>query len=58
MVGDGENDLELIRAAGLGIAMGNAPDLVQQAADRVVNSVGECGLEQALDMLRERYLER
>ncbi len=57
MVGDGENDLELIRAARLGIAMGNAPDLVKQAADRVVNSVDECGLEQALDMLRTRLIE-
>lgn len=52
MVGDGENDLELIQAAGLGIAMGNAPDLVKQAADLVVNKVDECGLEQALDILR------
>lgn len=25
MVGDGENDLELLRAVGVGIAMGNAP---------------------------------
>ncbi|GEM82499.1 HAD family hydrolase [Meiothermus hypogaeus] len=51
MVGDGENDLELIQAAGLGIAMGNAPARVQQAADLVVREVDECGLEQALDIL-------
>jgi Cof subfamily protein (haloacid dehalogenase superfamily) len=51
MIGDGENDLELIQRAGLGIAMGNAPDLVKQAADLVVRSVDECGLEQALDTL-------
>ncbi len=49
MVGDGENDLELIRAAGLGIAMGNAPDLVKQAAARVVGRVEECGLAEALE---------
>lgn len=51
VVGDGENDLELIQSAWLGIAMGNAPDLVKQAADLVVRSVDECGLEQALDTL-------
>jgi Cof subfamily protein (haloacid dehalogenase superfamily) len=49
MVGDGENDLELIRAAGLGIAMGNAPEVVKQAANLVVGTVDECGLEQALE---------
>ena len=57
MVGDGENDLELIRAAGLGIAMGNAPDSVKQAADLVVRRVEECGLEQALDMLRQLHMD-
>ncbi len=54
MVGDGENDLELIRAARLGIAMGNAPDRVKQAADWVVGTVDACGLEQALDRLRSQ----
>jgi len=54
-VGDGENDLELLRAAGLGIAMGNAPDAVKQAADRVVSPVDDCGLAEALEGLwRER----
>lgn len=51
MVGDGENDLELIRAAGLGIAMGNAPEAVKQAADLVVGTVDGCGLEQALEAI-------
>jgi len=54
-VGDGENDLELLRAAGVGIAMGNAPDAVKQAADRVVSPVDDCGLAEALEGLwRER----
>ncbi|HEU4740735.1 MAG TPA: HAD-IIB family hydrolase [Meiothermus sp.] len=48
MVGDGENDLELIRAAGLGIAMGNSPASVKAAARYVVPSVEECGLAEAL----------
>ncbi len=51
MVGDGDNDLELIRAAGLGIAMGNAPAHIQQAADRIVGRVENAGLADALDAL-------
>jgi hydroxymethylpyrimidine pyrophosphatase-like HAD family hydrolase len=58
MIGDGENDLELIQSAGLGIAMGNAPDLVKQAADLVVRSVDECGLEQALDAVSRFSIQR
>lgn len=57
MIGDGENDLELIQAARLGIAMGNAPESIQQAADMVVGRVDECGLEQALDILRGQFLQ-
>ncbi len=33
--GDGENDISMIEAAGLGIAMKNAPDVVKAAADVV-----------------------
>ena len=31
--GDGDNDISMIKAAGLGIAMINAPDTVKAAAD-------------------------
>ncbi|WP_038042132.1 HAD family hydrolase [Thermus tengchongensis] len=48
MVGDGENDLELLRAVGLGVAMGNAPESVRKAAQRVVAPVEACGLAEAL----------
>lgn len=53
MVGDGENDLELIRAAGLGIAMGDAPEAVKQAAYYVVDTVENCGLAEAFKLARE-----
>jgi hypothetical protein len=48
-VGDDWNDLEMLRHAGLGIAMGNAPDGVQAVADHVTASNAEDGLVQALD---------
>ncbi|GAA6762275.1 MULTISPECIES: HAD family hydrolase [Thermus] len=51
MVGDGENDLEVLQAVGLGIAMGNAPLSVKQAAKRVVAPVDACGLAEALAAL-------
>ncbi|MER3480862.1 MAG: haloacid dehalogenase [Meiothermus sp.] len=54
MVGDGENDLELIRRAGLGIAMGNSPAAVKAAARYVVPPVEECGLAEALRWVMEQ----
>jgi Cof subfamily protein (haloacid dehalogenase superfamily) len=49
-VGDQENDLEMLRAAGLGIAMPHAPEPVRRAADRVVPPAEAGGL---LGLLRE-----
>lgn len=46
-VGDSENDLAMLRAAGTGIAMGNAPDFVKEAADDVTGSVEEDGVYHA-----------
>ena len=43
-VGDQENDLEMIEAAGLGVAMPDAPERVRAAADRVAPSRREGGL--------------
>ena len=42
--GDGENDLSMIRYAGLGIAMANAVDSVKAAADFVTLSNDEDGV--------------
>jgi len=51
MIGDGANDIDLIRASGLGIAMGNAKEDVKRAADYVVASAEECGISEALEVL-------
>lgn len=46
-IGDSENDLEMLKAAGVGIAMGNASDFVKEAADDVTESVDEDGVYHA-----------
>ena len=48
-VGDDHNDVEMLRHAGLGIAMGNAVETVQEAADYVTESNAEDGLVLALE---------
>lgn len=42
-LGDGENDIPMLRWAGLGVAMGNAPESVKAAADIVCPSCTEDG---------------
>ncbi len=47
-VGDQRNDLEMLRWAARGVAMGNAPDEVKAAADEVAGHVDEHGLVEVL----------
>ena len=42
--GDGLNDVSMLRAAGLGVAMGNADDEVKAAADEVTASCDDAGV--------------
>ncbi len=49
-IGDGTNDLEMLKWAALGIAMGQAPAVVQAAADEVTGTVLEDGAVQALSL--------
>jgi hypothetical protein len=46
--GDGGNDVEMLRFAGTGVAMGNAPERVRAVADYVTDSVDEDGVLHAL----------
>ena len=50
-IGDGYNDLSMIKYAGVGIAMGNAQEPVKAAADYIAPSNDEDGVAQAI----ERY---
>jgi len=43
-IGDGRNDVEMLRWAGRGVAMGQAPLVVQEAADDVTETVTEDGV--------------
>jgi Cof subfamily protein (haloacid dehalogenase superfamily) len=49
MVGDGINDLEVMRASGLGIAMGNAEARVKAEADVVVANADAGGIAEAIE---------
>lgn len=50
-IGDNLNDLEMIACAGVGIAVGNAPDEVKAAADYACSHSSASGVVEALRML-------
>ena len=55
-IGDGGNDLAMIRYAGLGVAMANASEEVKAAADRITASNDEDGVAKIIyDILEEQY---
>ena len=57
-IGDSMNDIELIQAAGFGIAMGNAMDEVQEAADYVAKHIDQNGFADAVSKAREEIAKR
>lgn len=50
-IGDGLNDVELVRESGLGIAMGNADPRVRRVADRVTEASGADGVAFAVERI-------
>lgn len=57
-IGDSMNDIELIQVAGFGIAMGNAMDEVQEAADYVAKHIDQNGFADAVSKAREEIAKR
>lgn len=51
-VGDADNDLDILRIAGLSVAMANGNENVKKAADVIVSDNDHCGCKEAID----RYL--
>ncbi len=51
-IGDGHNDLDMLRWAARGVAMGNADAVVKEAADEVTLPLDQHGAARALRMLR------
>ena len=50
-IGDSENDLDMIDAAGIGIVMGQAREEIRRHADRITASVEEDGAALAIEQL-------
>ena len=42
--GDSDNDLEMLKFVGIGVAMGNAVEAVKEAADYVTSHIDEDGI--------------
>jgi Cof subfamily protein (haloacid dehalogenase superfamily) len=51
VIGDGQNDLGAIRAAGCGIAMDNAEDHIKSAADQITCACRRDGVAHAIEQL-------
>lgn len=48
-LGDSENDLSMIKYAGIGVAMGNGLDIVKEQADYVTDSNNNSGVAKAIE---------
>jgi len=48
-IGDNLNDEDMVRWAGFGVAMGNAPEALKAVAKHVTGRIGEAGVAQAIE---------
>lgn len=48
-IGDNENDISMIKEAGLGVAMGNAPDFVKNEADYITDTNSNDGIAKVIN---------
>lgn len=48
-IGDHDNDIDMIKIAGIGIAMGNATEKMKQQANYITSSIDEDGTAKAID---------
>ena len=48
-IGDQDNDIDMIQAAGVGVAMGNGTPKLKQAADFITKSIDEDGFSYAME---------
>lgn len=56
--GDGQNDIEMLKAAAIGVAMGNAEDEVKARADYVTAPANENGVALALDIYKKVFYRK
>ena len=49
--GDSNNDIDMLKHVGVGVAMGNANDLVKAASDFVTDTINDDGIFKALKNL-------
>lgn len=52
--GDGDNDIDMLREVGFGVAMGNAEENVKRAADYITESNDEEGVAKAIELFALR----
>ncbi len=55
-IGDNYNDLDMFKAAGFSVAMGNSPAAVQAQADMVAESVSQSGAAAILEKIASGYM--
>ncbi|ASW42416.1 Cof-type HAD-IIB family hydrolase [Clostridium isatidis] len=54
-IGDSENDLSMIKYAGIGVAMGNGLDIVKEAADFITDTNDNSGVSKAIERFVLKY---